>query len=174
MVRHHVGRRGASTEEDPALGDKRAKSSYDAALKHAAALGLEIVEIDFEPFLQTAKLLYEGPWVAERYAAVGEFIDKHPKQVHPVTRKIIAGGKKSSAVDAFRAFYRLAELRAKAQGSLSRIDALMVPTAPAAYTLAEIRHDPILLNSKLGTYTNFVNLLDLAGLAVPATIAPDA
>ena len=155
------------------FGDKRAKASYDDALTRLLSLGIEIVEIDFEPFLETAKLLYEGPWVAERYAAVGEFIDKHPKQVHPVTRKIITGGKKSSAVDAFRAFYRLAELRAKTYDSLSRIDALMVPTAPAAYTVAEIKRDPILLNSKLGTYTNFVNLLDLTGLAVPATIAPD-
>ncbi len=155
------------------FGDKRAKASFDAALKRAASLGMEIVEIDFAPFLETAKLLYEGPWVAERYAAVGEFIDKHPKKVHPVTRKIITGARKSSAAGAFRAFYRLAELRAETQEILSHVDALMVPTAPAAYTLAQIKADPIGLNSKLGTYTNFVNLLDLAGLSVPSTIAPD-
>jgi allophanate hydrolase len=138
-----------------------------------AKLGVTIVEIDFTPFLEAARLLYEGPWVAERYAAVGEFIAKHPKQVHPVTRKIITGGKKASAVDAFRAFYRLAELRAKAQDVFSRVDALVVPTAPAAYTVEEVKADPIRLNSNLGTYTNFVNLLDLAGLSVPATLASD-
>ncbi len=155
------------------FGDRRAKTSFDAALQRVASLGLEMVEIDFTPFLEAAKLLYEGPWVAERYAAVGEFIDKHPTKVHPVTRKIITGAKKSSAVDAFHAFYRLAKLRAEAQVTLSRVDVLMVPTAPAAYTVAEIKADPIRLNSRLGTYTNFVNLLDLAGLSVPATIAPD-
>ena len=155
------------------FGDKRAKTSFDAALKRIASFGLDIVEIDFEPFLDTAKLLYEGPWVAERYAAVGEFIDRNPKKVHPVTRKIITGAKKSTAADAFRAFYRLAELRTRTQEVFSRIDALMVPTAPAAYTVTEIMRDPIRLNSKLGTYTNFVNLLDLAGLSVPAAIASD-
>jgi allophanate hydrolase len=155
------------------FGDKRAKASFDAALKRVVKLGLTIIEIDLSPFLEAARLLYEGPWVAERYAAVGEFIDRYPKKVHPVTRKIITRGKKSSAADAFRAFYRLAELRAKTQTLLARVDALMVPTAPAAYTVAEIKADPIDLNSKLGTYTNFVNLLDLAGLAVPATFASD-
>jgi allophanate hydrolase len=155
------------------FGDKRAKLSFDAAVKRVAKLGLTIVEIDLSPFLEAARLLYEGPWIAERYAAVGEFIDRHPKKVHSVTRKIITGGKKSSAVDAFRAFYRLAELRAKAQALFSRVDALMVPTAPAAYTVTEIKADPIRLNSKLGTYTNFVNLLDLAGLSVPASFAAD-
>jgi allophanate hydrolase len=136
-------------------------------------LGFALVEIDFRPFSETARLLYEGPWVAERYAAVGEFIARHPKAVHPVTRKIIVGGKKSTAVDAFRAFYRLAELSAVAHESLARADALMVPTVPTACTIDQVKRDPIGLNSKLGAYTNFVNLLNLAGLSVPASIAPD-
>jgi allophanate hydrolase len=155
------------------FGDKRAKASFDGALAQIAALGIVVTEIDFDPFLETAQLLYEGPWVAERYAAVGEFIAKHPNKVHPVTRRIIGGGKKASATDAFHAFYRLAELRARAQEIFARVDALIVPTAPAAYTIAKIKADPIRLNSRLGTYTNFVNLLDLAGLAVPACIAAD-
>jgi allophanate hydrolase len=154
-------------------GDRRSQASYEFILKLIAKLGMKIVGIDFTPFLQAARLLYEGPWLAERYAAVGEFIAKHPKDVHPVTRKIILGGKNSSAVDAFRAFYRLAELRAKAQTLLSRVDVLMVPTMPAAYSVSEVKADPVRLNSNLGIYTNFVNLLDLAGLAVPATIASD-
>jgi allophanate hydrolase len=136
-------------------------------------MGIALTEIDLAPFLQTARLLYEGPWVAERFAAVGAFITAHPDDVHPVTRAIIAGGDQPTAVDAFRAFYRLAELKAKARDVLAEVDVLAVPTAPAAYTVAEVEADPIRLNSQLGTYTNFVNLLDLAGLAVPATIAAD-
>ena len=90
------------------FGDKRAKASFEAALNCVATLGMAIVEIEFAPFMEAARLLYEGPWVAERYAAVGEFIDKHPKEVHPVTRKIITSAKKSSAIDAFHVFHRLA------------------------------------------------------------------
>lgn len=153
------------------FGDQHSKASYEASLELLAKIGMKIIEVDFAPFLETAQLLYEGPWVAERYAAVGEFISANPGKIHPVTRKIINGGKKLSASEAFRAFYRLAELRNAAQKVLSVVDALMVPTAPAAYTVAEIKAAPFTLNSNLGTYTNFVNLLDFAGMAVPATIA---
>jgi allophanate hydrolase len=155
------------------FGDARAEAAFAAALKIAAALGATIVEVDFAPFLETAKLLYEGPWVAERWAAVGSFIAANPDKVHPVTRAIVETGAKPSAADAFRAFYRLGELRNAARACLQQLDALMVPTAPAAYTVAEIEADPMRLNSNLGTYTNFVNLLDLAGIAVPAVIAAD-
>ena len=153
------------------FGDKRAQASFEASLKIASALGARLVEIDFAPFLEAAQLLYEGPWVAERWAAVGAFIAANPDAVHPVTRSIIETGTKPSAVDTFRAFYRLAELRQRARACFADIDVLMVPTAPAAYTIAEVEADPVRLNSNLGTYTNFVNLLDLAGLAVPAAIA---
>jgi allophanate hydrolase len=155
------------------FGDKRAQAAFDASLKIASALGARVVEIDFAPFLEAAQLLYEGPWVAERWAAVGSFIAANPDAVHPVTRAIIETGLKPSAVDTFRAFYRLAELRQRARACFADIDVLMVPTAPAAYTIAEVEADPVRLNSNLGTYTNFVNLLDLAGLAVPAAIAGD-
>ncbi len=155
------------------FGDARAEAAFAAALKLAAALGATIVEIDFAPFAETASLLYEGPWVAERWAAVGGFIARRPGDVHPVTRAIIERGAAPTAVDTFRALYRLEALRARARDILGPVDALMVPTAPAAYTVAEIAADPIGLNTRLGTYTNFVNLLDLAGLAVPAAIAAD-
>jgi allophanate hydrolase len=155
------------------FGDKRAETAFAASLKIAAALGVTLVEIDFSPFLEAAKLLYDGPWVAERWAAVGGFIAAHPDAVHPVTRSIIEAGTKPSAVDAFRAFYRLEELRGKARECFAGVDAMMVPTVPAAYTIAEIEADPVRLNSNLGTYTNFVNLLDLAGIAVPAVVAND-
>jgi allophanate hydrolase len=155
------------------FGDARAQASFDHALDLLAGMDVVLKPVDLTAFLETAQLLYDGPWVAERFAAVGAFIAAHPDEVHPVTRAIIGGGDKPSAVDAFRAFYRLAELRAKARDVLCDIDVLAVPTAPAAYALAEIDADPVRLNSRLGTYTNFVNLLDLAGLAVPATIADD-
>jgi len=132
-----------------------------------------IVEIDFAPFREAARLLYEGAWVAERAAAVGDFVARRPEDVLPVTRTIILGGAEHSAVDAFRAFYRLADLRRDAHRALAQVDALMVPTVPAAYTVADIEADPIRLNRNLGVYTHFVNLLDLAGIAVPAAIASD-
>ena len=155
------------------FGDRRAEAAFDAALDLISTLGATIVEIDFSPFLEAAKLLYEGPWLAERAAAVGAFIAKHSADVHPVTRKIIAAGDRITAADAFRGLYRLRELKRRAEDALSRVDAIMVPTAPAAYMTAEIEKDPIALNSNLGTYTNFANLLDLAALAVPAAIAED-
>jgi len=155
------------------FGDNRSEASYSTALDIARRLGAELIEIELTPFLEAAKLLYEGAWVAERTAAVGDFISSHPDDIHPVTKAIVEQGAQRSAVDAFRSFYRLTELRVAAARQLSRVDVLMVPTAPAAYTVAAIEADPIMLNSRLGTYTNFVNLLDLAGFAVPATIDPD-
>jgi allophanate hydrolase len=177
-------RLGALSEPAPALrlavpraadrrffGDRRAEAAFEAAI--AAACGAAVTEIDLEPFLEAARLLYDGPWIAERFAAVGAFVRAQPADVHPVTHAIIVRGADVDAVDTFRAFYRLAELRVKARAALAGVDILMVPTVPAAYTVAEVEADPIALNTRLGTYTNFVNLLDLAGLAVPATIAAD-
>ena len=153
------------------FGDADSEQSFRTAITLLRNMGAKIEEIDIFPLLETARLLYEGPWVAERFAAVGAFIEKHPDKVHPVTREIILGGAKSSAAEAFRAFYRLTALRRTAFEMFSRFDAMMVPTVPAAYTQAQIEADPIQLNSNLGTYTNFVNLLDLCGLAVPISFA---
>src|SRR5690606_37343801 len=119
-------------------------------------IGMDIVDVDFSAMLETAQLLYEGPWVAERTCAVGEFIEKHPDAILPVTRDIILAGRKLSAVDAFRGNYRLAALRTAASRVLATVDALMVPTAPAAYTVEQVDADPLRLNSRLGTFTNFV------------------
>jgi len=152
------------------FGDHRAADDYAAALDRLARLGAEIIEIDIEPFYETARLLYEGPWLAERYAATRDFIASSPQSMHPVTLEIILGGARPSAVDAFAAFYQLEELRRTAQQTFDDIDALALPTAPTLYTVEQILADPIGLNSRLGTYTNFVNLLDLCGLAVPAAL----
>lgn len=160
-------------EQRQYFGDARAEASFMSALGILSKIGMDIVDVDFSAMLETAQLLYEGPWVAERTCAVGEFIEKHPDAILPVTRDIILAGRKLSAVDAFRGNYRLAALRTAASRVLATVDALMVPTAPAAYTVEQVDADPLRLNSRLGTYTNFVNLLDLCGTAVPAAIADD-
>jgi allophanate hydrolase len=132
-----------------------------------------MVEIDIEPFYEAARLLYEGPWIAERYAAARALIASSPESMHPVTREIILEGARPSALDAFTAFYRLEELRRAADHTFTQVDALAVPTAPRVYTIEQILADPIQLNARLGTYTNFVNLLDLCGVAIPSRLDHD-
>jgi allophanate hydrolase len=155
------------------FGDAQAGSAFTVAIDMVRGLGATIVEIDLTPLFETARLLYEGPWVAERTAAVGAFIANHPDAVHSVTKAIIAPGAAKSAVDTFSAFYKLAAYRGIASKMFAGFDALMVPTFPRPVKAAELDADPIGPNSGLGTYTNFVNLLDLAGLAVPTTLAAD-
>jgi allophanate hydrolase len=155
------------------FGDRRSAAAYEAAIARFANLGAAIVEIDMEPFYEAARLLYEGPWVAERYIATRSLIASAPHSMHPVTREIILAGARPSAVDAFQAFYRLEGLRRRRDHVFASIHALLLPTVPTAYTIEEVLADPIQLNSRLGTYTNFVNLLDLCGLAVPAALHAD-
>lgn len=145
---------------------------FRSALECAVSLGLEITEVDLTPFLDAARLLYEGPWVAERYLAVRGVLESNPDALLPVTRQIIESGTKASAADAFQASYRLAELRRESETVWRDVDALLIPTAPTIYRVDEIEADPIALNSKLGTYTNFMNLLDLCGIAIPAGFLP--
>jgi allophanate hydrolase len=152
------------------FGDKQAAADYSSALDRLALIGASITEIDIEPFYETARLLYEGPWLAERYAATRSVIAPSPEAMHPVTRQIILGGARPTAVDAFAAFYQLEELRRIAERTFEEIDILAVPTAPTLYTVDQVLADPIQLNARLGTYTNFVNLLDLCGLALPAAL----
>jgi len=155
------------------FGDEAAEAAYDAALARLARLGLALEEIDIEPFYETARLLYEGPWLAERYLVARGVISSSPDALHPVTREIILGGARPSAADAFAAFYQLEDLRRGADEVFRKIDALALPSAPTAYTVEQILADPIGLNSRLGTYTNFVNLLGLCGLALPAAMRSD-
>ncbi|HET6406665.1 MAG TPA: amidase family protein, partial [Chthoniobacteraceae bacterium] len=124
-------------------------------------------------FQDAAALLYSGPWVAERYAAVGEFLSTHPEAGHPVVRGIIENAAAFSAVDGFRATYELARLRRLSEREWKRMDALLLPTTPTTFRVDEVLADPVHLNTTLGTYTNFVNLLDLAALAVPAGFRED-
>ncbi len=158
------------------FGNTESPALFSSALDRLRSLGIEIIEVDFSAFLDAARLLYEGPWTAERYAAVGAFIEKHsatPESARaagldPTVSKIILGGRTASAADAFRATYRLAELRRAADTILATVDALVAPTAGTIYKISEIEADPVRLNSNLGRYNNFMNLLDLCGLTVPA------
>ncbi|MES1925006.1 allophanate hydrolase [Salinisphaera sp. T31B1] len=155
------------------FGDDKARAAFESAVGRWRDAGAEIVALDFAPFHAAAALLYQGPWVAERYAAVGEFIDAHPDAADPVVADIITGGKNASAVDAFRAQYALAALRREADALIANVDALLVPTSPSIYSQAEIAAEPVELNSRLGTYTNFVNLLDYCALALPGGFRDD-
>jgi allophanate hydrolase len=155
------------------FGDEASAAAYDAALARFARLGAALVEFDMEPFYQAARLLYEGPWVAERYLAARSVIEQAPQAMHPVTRQIILGGAKPSAADAFAAFYALEALRRARDHAFRTFDAMALPTVPTAYTVEAVLADPITLNSRLGTYTNFVNLLDLCALSVPASMRAD-
>ncbi|WP_094892556.1 allophanate hydrolase [Bradyrhizobium amphicarpaeae] len=155
------------------FGDKKAEAAYADALKRWTALGATLVEFDLEPFYETARLLYEGPWVAERYLVIKDLLASAPDSIHPVTREITAAGARLTAAETFSALYRLQGLRKIAERTFANIDALVLPTAPTAYTTAQVLANPIELNSRLGTYTNFVNLLDLCGLALPAEMRAD-
>ncbi len=155
------------------FGDDASAAAYDAALARLARLGAKVVEINFEPFYECARLLYEGPWIAERYLVIRALLASAPEAIHPVTRQIIAAGAHYSAADAFVAFYRLEELCRGRDQVFQQVEALAVPSVPTAYTIAQVEADPIALNSRLGTYTNFVNLLDLCALAVPASLRDD-
>jgi allophanate hydrolase len=142
--------------------------AWDAALARLAGQGMQFTEIDLAPFFAVARLLYEGPWVAERFLAVKELLDSNPEAMWPVTREICARGRDFSAADTFRAQYRLAELRRECAAAWQGVDVLVTPTAGAIHRVDAVRADPIQLNTQLGYYTNFVNLLDLAAVAVPA------
>ncbi|WP_414662027.1 allophanate hydrolase [Horticoccus sp. 23ND18S-11] len=155
------------------FGDTVAERLFDESLARVTALGAQLVEIDFAPFHETASLLYHGPWIAERWAALRTFHAQAPEAFFPVTRSILETGGAVSAADAFDGFHRLATLMRRAASEWEKMDALLVPTAPRPYTLAEVAADPVRANSRLGTYTNFVNLLDLSALAVPAGLRPD-
>ena len=155
------------------FGDQLAQRVYRDTVSALKELQAEIVEIDFAPFRAAAELLYAGPYVAERFVAVGPFIKAHPDSVDPTVRSIILGSERYTAAEAYAAEYRLQALRNETKKSWDRMDALLLPTAPTIYKIDEVKRDPVKLNSNLGYYTNFVNLLDLSAVAVPAGIRED-
>ncbi len=150
------------------FGDQDAEQLFNAAVQKLEQLGGRRIEIDFAPFLETARLLYEGAWVAERYQAIREFIETKPEALFPVTYDITMGATKLSAADAFAGIYRLKALKRLCDEIWQRVDCMMTPTAGTIYTVAEMQADPLRLNANLGYYTNFMNLLDYSAVAVPA------
>ena len=160
-----IGVPDAATREF--FGDAARAAGFAAALDRLAGCGAQIVELDFTPFFEVAAMLYEGAWVAERMTVIEDLLRRAPDALHPVTRRIVGAADRLSAADAFRGIYRLEELKRQAEPLLDGTDLLAVPTIPTVCSLAEIEADPVTPNSRLGTYTNFVNLLDLCGISVP-------
>jgi allophanate hydrolase len=155
------------------FGDGEYARLFDQAVTRLEWVGGTTTEIDFAPFLDAARLLYQGPWVAERYIAIQDFIEHHAEAMHPVTREIIMAGKAPSAVELFSAQHRLRSLSRATEEIWSRVDVMMTPTSGTIYERASVDAAPIQLNANLGYYTNFMNLLDLAGVAVPAGFRED-
>lgn len=149
-------------------GDEEARALFARAVERLGALGA-CEPVDIAPMLEAANLLYGDAFIAERTAAVGDFVAAHPDDTHPVTRAIIESGRRYCGVDVFRAHERLDRLRARVRSFWDRHDVLVVPTAPRAYSCAEIAREPNRLNARLGTYTNFVNFFDWSALAIPST-----
>lgn len=155
------------------FGDRESEALYDAAIARLASLGGESIVIDYAPFRDCAALLYGGPWVAERLAAIESFFADHAEEMDPTVRAIIAGARGTTAVEAFRGVYALERLRKATAREWDRIDVLLLPTAPTIYRVEEMMREPVALNSNLGRYTNFVNLLDCCAVAVPAGFRAD-
>ncbi|HEY4075355.1 MAG TPA: allophanate hydrolase [Rhizomicrobium sp.] len=155
------------------FGETGNEKLYDDAIARLAARGGTPVVFDYAPFREAAALLYQGPWVAERYAAIRSFYQDHASDMDPTVRAIIAGAEHFSAIDLFEGQYKLAALKRQSEAAWDTMDVMLLPTAPAQYKVADVNADPVALNARMGTYTNFVNLLDLSALAIPAGFRDD-
>ena len=155
------------------FGNREYQRRFAETVQRLEALGGTKHEIDFAPFLSAATLLYEGPWVTERYLACRDLIDSHPQALLDVTRSIIAPGAKKTASETFSAMYQLQACKRQTDALLASYDFLLTPTAGTIYTIDEVNKDPIRLNARLGYYTNYMNLLDYAAVAVPGGMTTD-
>lgn len=166
--------RTLAVDADPQwFGDSQQQQAWQQTLVHWQSLGVTLVPMDFTPLFALAALLYEGPWVAERHAAIETFMASHSAEMNPVVAGIISNAVSFTATDTFKAQYRKAELLRAIDQQLADVDGLLVPTAPISPTLEAVAADPVRLNSRLGSYTNFVNLADFAALALPAGFRDD-
>lgn len=149
------------------FGDEQGAVLFRQAIATLQSIG-EVVEIDLQPFLEAAVFLYGGPWIAERYAGIRHFIEARPEQLHPVIRQVLASAQDKNAVDVFEALHRLQYLKHKTRSVLQGLSCIVTPTAPRIYRIDEVLADPVNLNSNLGYYTNYMNLLDLCAVAMPS------
>jgi allophanate hydrolase len=156
------------------MGDGEALRLYGQAIERVRAMRVELVEVDIDPMLDAAALLYDGPWVAERTAALESLLRRQPRAIEPTVRAILQSGLSISAVDAFRGEYALRAHQRAAEGLWERVDALLLPTTATTYRIREVMAEPFALNANLGRYTNFVNLLDMSAIAVPAGFRDNA
>ncbi len=154
------------------FGNAEVEALYDAAIERAKSLGATILPFDYAPFREAAALLYDGPWVAERLAAVEGFFATYAADLDPTVRKIIAGAAKYTGVDAFKGLYQLNAIKQQVAPVWEAVDVLMLPTSPTTCTVADMLADPIARNSQFGRYTNFANLMGLSAIAVPAGFGP--
>lgn len=150
------------------FGCKQGPSLFNDAIDRLTAMGGEAVTLDLSPFLEAAGLLYDGPWVAERYSVAGELMEQNPQAVLPVIRAVLSKAPAVTGVQTFRAQYRLQALKALCDKALEDLDCVLTPSIGRPVTLAELDAEPVLRNSELGYYTNFMNLLDYAAVAVPS------
>nr|MBX2866288.1 allophanate hydrolase [Leptolyngbyaceae cyanobacterium MAG.088] len=149
------------------FGNSEVKTRYENAIKTLIDMGGTRIDIDYAPFMQANNLLFNGPWVAERYVSVGAFVEENPDAVFPITREILLKAKEITAIKTFEGLYAVETLKRKIQLMWNKVDCLVVPTTGTIYRIDEIEADPLTLNSNLGYYTNFVNLLDLSAIAIP-------
>jgi allophanate hydrolase len=150
------------------FGDEEAKKLFEKAVKKFESLGGKAFEIDYEPFNESANLLYSGPWVTERFIAIKDVITKTSQIVEPTVRKIISGGENINAINYFESEYILKKNRKKAEKLFEEFEFMLTPTTGTIYKIEEVNNNPIELNTNLGYYTNYMNLLDLSAIAVPA------
>lgn len=162
-----------SAESIQFMGDDVQEASFYATVEMLKSAGAEISEIDFSPLYAVAEMLYYGAWVAERYVVIEDLLKSDPDAIFPVTKKIISLAEDLSAADAFRGIYKLKDLIRLAEPALADVDMLCVPTIPTFYSVADLEADPVTPNSNFGTYTNFVNLMDMCGIAVPTPARTD-
>lgn len=155
------------------FGNEEFENAFDNHIQKMKQCGYNIEEIDFSPMFDAAKLLYDGPWVAERYHAVGAFIEQNKDAIFPTTKQIILGGKNATALEYFDAEYKLKKFQKVFEKYAKSFSAFLMPTVGTIYKIEDVNKEPIRLNSNLGYYTNFMNLLDCAALALPVTITKD-
>ncbi|KAI0547076.1 urea carboxylase [Xylaria curta] len=165
--------RVAICNNPPWVGRSHRKEAYDNALLNARKNGFYLVTEEFDDLFELASLLYEGPWVAERYAAIKDFIESRAEDLDPVVRSIILQANKFTAADLFMAQYRREGLTVKIKRRFAKYDAILVPTAPTFPSLQDVAREPVRENSLLGTYTNFVNFMDWSALSIPAGFGED-